>query len=400
MILSFTIDDVLTHAVAEVIDGDRLRQALERGEQLRVKLGIDPTSPDIHLGRSVVLWKLRALQELGCHIDLIIGTFTGQVGDTSDKESDRPMLSEQQVNEYQERYEQQLWMVLNPERRDQVTVHRNGDWLAQLPFSEVAKLADVFSVNSFMKRELIARRLAEGSHISLREMLYPVMQGYDSHQLHTELELGGTDQRFNLLSGRAVQEYYGEPAQMVLMTELVPGLDGRKMSSSYGNGISLLDTPTDKYGKMMTARDDSMSALLLTLPRSIWPFTQEELTQQLAAGENPRDLKRKLAWTLVALYHGVVEADQVQAAFIEQFTEGSLPADMIEVALPALSSRNILEVLLALELVSSKGEARRLIEQGGVRLDSIVITDPNAELELPPGAVVQVGKRRFVKLIA
>lgn len=394
MELRFSADDALSHAVAEVIDGERVRAALNQGSALHVKLGIDPTSPDIHLGRSIPLWRLRAFQELGAVIHLIVGDFTGEVGDTSDKDAERPMLSREQVEANMARYEEQLWMVLNPERRDQVHIHYNSEWLSGLTLGELTRLADAFSVNTFVKRELISRRLDAGSRVSLREMLYPLMQGYDSLKVHASVELGGTDQRFNLLAGRTLQEQAGLEPQAIIMNPLIPGTDGRKMSSSWGNVIRLLDTPSDKFGKTMTIRDEDMASYLLVLPRSAWPFTAEELTERMGH-ENPRDLKLMLAERIVALYHGEEEGMRMREAFMRQFSEGQKPEEMGTLLLHEAVS--IVDAVVMAGFAPSKSEARRLVEQGGVRVNDVVIHDMNALIE-PADAVLQVGKRNFARV--
>ncbi len=403
MTISFSVEDVLQTAVSEIIDAERLQTALTSGEKLRVKLGIDPTSPDIHLGRSIPLWKLRAFQELGHEIYLIIGDFTGQVGDTSDKESERPMMTIGQINENMVRYEEQLWMVLNPEKKEQVHFHHNSEWLSKLSLGELAGLADAFSVNTFIKRELVARRLESGSRVSLREMLYPVMQGYDSLMIEAHVELGGTDQRFNLLAGRTLQEQKGLTPQVLIMNPLISSTDGRKMSSSWGNVISLLNSSADKFGKMMTVPDDQMTEYLLVLPRSIWPFSAEELASRMG-NENPRDLKMQLAWTLVALYHGEQEADRVKEAYISQFSEGQLPEDIQEVSLNDLPLENdsieLVGLLVHLQLAPSRTEARRLIEQGGVRINGDAQSDVFLTITPQDQMLIQVGKRNFRRLIA
>ena len=404
MELHFTEKDILESAVAEIIGDESLKSSLASGKKLRVKLGIDPTSPNIHLGRSIPVWRLRAFQELGHEVHLIIGDFTGQVGDTSDKDAERPMLSEETIQHNLTSYLDQCWMILNPDKKDQIHIHYNSEWLNTLTLSKLSYMADAFSVNQFIKRELIARRLESGSRVSLREMLYPVMQGYDSVMLKADVEIGGTDQRFNLLAGRALQEQAGQPAQSIIMNTLINGTDGRKMSSSWGNVIALLDTPQDKFGKMMTVLDEVMIDYLLVIPISARPFTKEEMEQKIAAGENPRDLKMKLAETIVALYHGEEEAEKTRLAFIAQFSDNQKPTDIPIVKMSELQgeggSISLVEVLVQTELAPSKSEARRLIEQGGVRIDDVVVQDTAAIISLTENKLIQVGKRRFVQLDA
>lgn len=384
-------------AVAEIIGQEELEKALAGGQKLRIKLGIDPTSPNIHLGRSIPLWRLRAFQELGHEIHLIIGDFTGQIGDTSDKTSERPMLSQEIVQENLRCYLEQFWMVLNKEKADLVTIHYNSEWLNGLTLAQISTMADAFSVNQFIKRELIARRLEEGSRVSLREMLYPLMQGYDSVALKASVELGGTDQRFNLLAGRLLQEQAGQAPQAIIMNHLISGTDGRKMSSSWGNVITLLDTPQDKFGKIMSIKDDLLAQYLLVLPLSARPFSEDEITEKLAAGANPRDLKMQLAETLVELYHGAEVATQMRQQFIAQFQENKVPEEM-EVYKVGAEQLSVIEIMANSGLAPSRSEARRLIDQKGVKVDGETVVDPNMILTIKDDQVVQVGKRRFVRL--
>lgn len=399
MNITFSIQDILENGTAEII-GSReinLEKKLQIPGSLKVKFGTDPTSPNIHVGRSIPLWKMRALQELGHEIHIIVGDFTGQIGDTSDKDSERPMISAEKIEENMRSYIEQIWMILNPEKKELVHIHYNSEWLSKLTFKEVSIMADVFSVNSFIKRELISKRLESGSRVSLREMLYPLMQGYDSLALGADVELGGTDQRFNLLAGRALQESKGLPQQAVIMNTLISGTDGRKMSSSFGNVIALLDTPEDKFGKVMRVRDDLVSEYLLIFPLSVQPFTEVAYKEAVQKGENPRDYKLKLAWTLVALYHGEEVADKIQNAFIQQFSEGQVPEDMPEFKIED-KEISVVDLLIETNLMPTKSEAKRLIEQGGVRLDGRVVADYKETIITSAVQVINVGKRKYLRL--
>jgi tyrosyl-tRNA synthetase len=398
--LQFTEEDCLSHGVTEIIGGENLREAL-RTRALKVKLGIDPTSPLIHLGRSITLWRLRAFQELGHEIHFIIGDFTGQIGDTSDKDVERPMLSRETIEENLRRYEEQVWLILNPDKREKVFFHRNSEWLAALSLAEVGALADAFSVNSFIKRELVAKRLESGSRVSLREMLYPLMQGYDSVQLGADVEIGGTDQRFNLLAGRTLQERYGQAPQAVIMNHLIAGTDGRKMSSSWGNVITLLDSPEDKFGKLMRIPDEILEEYLLIFPLSAQPFSQEELRDRLKRGENPRDLKLAMAEALVALYHGQEIARQTREQFIAQFQLQQLPEGEAMVQVAWREGLTVLDALVADPAIAgSRSEARRLIQPNGVKIGPYAsgrpftgekCTDPFRQVQ--SGEVIVVGRK-------
>ncbi|MBU6389627.1 tyrosine--tRNA ligase [Patescibacteria group bacterium] len=401
MEIKFTSKDCVEAAVAEIIGQEALEAGFTAGKKLRVKLGIDPTSPNVHLGRSIPLWRLRAFQELGHEIHLIIGDFTGQIGDTSDKESERPMLSVETVQNNLSRYLEQMWMILNVEKKDQVIVHYNSEWLNPLSLSQLSYMADAFSVNHFIKRELIERRLQEGSRVSLREMLYPLMQGYDSVKVQADVEIGGTDQRFNLLAGRILQEQAGQPPQAIIMNTLIRGTDGRKMSSSWGNVISLLDSPADKFGKLMAVRDDCIADYLLVLPLSVRPFTADELTAGIEKGENPRDYKLRLARTLVTLYHGEDEAKRVEDEFINQFSHHQKPVDIPEISVSELGAVEweLPALLEKIGLADSRSDGRRLIRQGGVRLDDWVVKEENETVRLDRSVLLQVGKRKFIRIL-
>jgi tyrosyl-tRNA synthetase len=396
MNLTFTQKDCLDFAVAEIIGKDDLIASIQSGKKLQVKLGIDPTSPNIHLGRTIPLWRLRAFQELGHTIHFIIGDFTGQIGDTSDKEAERPMLTKDQIESNLAHYLDQVWMILNPEKKDQVHVHYNSEWLSKLTLGELGYMANAFSVNQFIKRELIAKRLDSGSRISLREMLYPLMQGYDSIMVEADVELGGTDQRFNLLAGRILQEQKGLKPQAIIMNPLIAGSDGRKMSSSWGNIISLRDTPKDMFGKIMTIRDELLVEYLTFLPYSARPFTESELSQTLKMGENPRDSKLLLASALVELYHGEAVARNAAEEFTSLFTQHVLPEDMTEIEIG--NATDLVVELINMNFVTSRTDLRRLIEQGGVRINGEVIETYPLSVPLHTASVLQIGKRKFVRL--
>jgi tyrosyl-tRNA synthetase len=384
--LTFTLDDACGYMVSESVDLDRIRKAHESGIVLRIKLGIDPTSPNLHLGRAIPLWRLRAFQELGHHIDLVIGDFTALVGDTSDKESKRPMLTSAEVTENLANYEQQLWMVLNPERKGQVTFHHNSQWLSELSFAEVAELADSFTVNQFIKRELVARRIESGNPVSLREMLYPVMQGYDSVALRSDVELGGSDQWFNLLAGRTLQEIKGQTPQVIITNVLINGTDGRKMSSSWGNVISLNQDAFSMYTQVMQIADDFVPEHLGTLPRSAHPFTAEEYHQHRTSGGNPLELKELLAHRIVAVYFSPEQADQARNRWVQektgQFTLAEVPVHTV----PAGDHR-LMDLFVQSGLVASNGQFKDLVSGKGARF-TLQESDNQPELISEPQQVI------------
>ncbi|HYF05929.1 MAG TPA: tyrosine--tRNA ligase [Patescibacteria group bacterium] len=385
------IEEVLTRGVNEVIDKKDLEEKLHSGVKLRVKLGIDPTSPNIHIGRAVALWKLRQFQDLGHQVVFIVGDFTGQVGDTSDKNTERPMLTEESIKNNLKTYLKQAYKILD---RNKTEIAYNSKWLRKLGFMEICKMADLFSLNEFASRENIAKRYTEGKRVSLRELLYPIMQGYDSVAVKADVELGGTDQRFNLLAGRTIQPLYGQTSQNILMMDIIEGLDGRKMSSSWGNTINILDEPKDMYGKVMSLRDELIAKYFMVTTRM--PIT--EITEFLKQHEHPRTQKMRLAFEITKLYHGEEKAMKAEKAFVKQFSEKKLP-DEIPARKLLPGSYKLVDVLLETGLATSKNEARRLVEQNGVKIDqktpesdTLIIKDVN-------GIVIQVGKRKFIKIL-
>jgi tyrosyl-tRNA synthetase len=383
------IQELLTRGVSEIIHEENLRKKLESGKQLRIKLGIDPTSPNIHIGRSIPILKLRDFQELGHKIVFIVGDFTSVIGDTSDKDSERPMLSRDVVDENKKNYFKQVAKILDI---DKVEFRYNSEWLEPLTYREIGEHADLFSVADFIARENIKRRLDEGKRVSLREVLYPLMQGYDSVAVKADVEIGGNDQRFNLLAGRTLQPKFGQEAQDILMNPLINGTDGRKMSSSWGNTINLLAEPADMYGKVMSMADSEILTYFTICTRV--PLQEvRSVEASLKEGANPRDLKMHLAREIVTLYHSKADAAEAEAAFVGTFQKGVIPEDVIEIRLPYT------EALIANRIVASKSELRRLIQQGGVRRAETdeKLTEIPEEISAP--MTLKIGKRRFVRLL-
>lgn len=379
------IDDLLTRGVEEVIDKHNLEKKLKSKKTLRVKLGIDPTSKNIHIGRAVLLWKLRAFQELGHKAVLIVGDFTGIIGDTSDKDSERPMLTHEAIQENLQGYLSQAGKIIDLASAES---HFNSDWLSKLTYLEIGKQADLFGLHEFEARENIAKRMKEGKRVSLREVLYPLMQGYDSVAVKADVELGGTDQRFNLLAGRSIQKAYNQEQQDIVMTRLLEGTDGRKMSSSWGNVINITDEPNDMFGKVMSIRDDLMTDYF-TLATRVPLAEVKEITKNQ---NNPRDTKIRLAQEIVTLYHGADVAAQAAAEFEKVFTKKEKPSQIPEFT---VQSVNIIDVMVETKLAPSRSEARRLVEQGGVSVDDEKVTPSTS---VSKGSIVQVGKRKFAKI--
>ncbi len=387
---SSSIDELLTRGVEEVIDKTHLEKKLRSGKTLRIKLGIDPTSPDLHLGRSIPLLKLRDFQELGHKVVFIIGDFTGVIGDTSDKESERPMQTHEQIEKNMKTYADQAGKILDMSKCE---VRYNSEWLSKLGYAEIGEQADQFSLAEFIARENIAKRLEAGTRISLRELLYPLMQGYDSVAIESDVELGGTDQRFNLLAGRELQKHFKQEPQDIIMNPLVAGTDGRKMSSSWGNTITLTDAPNDMYGKIMSIPDDLVITYFVNMTR----VSMDDVSlyeKEMNDGGNPRDYKMKLAYELVRFYHSNDDAKGAQDYFVQTFAKKEIPDDI-----PALKSSkplSIIDVLIESGMCASKSDARRQMDGGGVKIEGVVVKDYDVMVEL--GQLVQKGKRFFVRL--
>jgi len=390
------IEELLTRGVAEVIDREHLKKRLLAGERLRVKLGIDPTSPNIHLGRSVTLLKLRDFQELGCQVVLIVGNFTGLIGDTSDKDAERPMLDAATVEYNMGSYFDQAAKVLD---MDSVERHFNAEWLRDLGFLEIGEQADAFSVHEFVSRENIRRRLDAGKRVSLREILYPLMQGYDSVRVKADVEVGGTDQRFNILAGRTLQTRYDQEPQDIVTVNLIAGTGGRKMSSSWGNTINLSDEPNDMYGKVMSIPDELIETYLVHATRIPMGEIAEMEAGMGDGSVNPRDAKMRLAHEIVRMYHSEEAAKTAEEYFVTAFSKREIPKDIPEIALMG-GSEGLVDFIVRSENATSRMDARRKIEQGGVSIGDEKVTDWSLVLEktVHDGAVIRIGKTGFVRV--
>lgn len=388
------INNLLTRGVAEVIHLDQLKAKLLAGKPLRIKFGTDPTSPNIHLGRATALWKLREFQDLGHTIVFIIGDFTGVIGDTSDKESERPMLTRETVEKNLATYFEQAGKILDMSK---VEKHRNTEWLEKLTYREITEHADIFSLSDFIARENIKVRLDAGKRVSLRELLYPLMQGYDSVAIDADVEIGGTDQKFNILSGRKLQEHFKKEPQNILLLDIIEGLDGRKMSSSWGNTINLTDSASDMFGKVMSLRDELIIKYFTHATRvSLRQIAKIEAG--LNHGDNPRDAKLDLAQEITALYHGHDEAVRARESFLAVFQKKEIPEEIEDIE--ANEEEILADILLRAKIIASKNEWRRLVEEGAVKIineknEEEKITDPFAHAT---AGVYKVGKRRFLRV--
>ncbi|MFH1867144.1 MAG: tyrosine--tRNA ligase [Patescibacteria group bacterium] len=389
------IKQLLTRNVEQVFVAKHLKNRLLKGERLRVKLGFDPTGPKLHLGRAVTLWKLREFQELGHQIVLIIGDFTALVGDPSDKLAKRPLLTVDQVRTNLKDYKKQLGLILD---LNQVEWRYNSEWLQAMTFMEVARLAESFSVQQMLARRNFKERYSKGVEISLREFLYPLMQGFDSAAVRSDVEVGGTDQLFNLHAGRVVQELYKQPPQDIITFSMLEGTDGRKMSTSWGNVINIIDSPLEMYGKVMSLTD-KLIIKYFQLATQVADEEIKAIEKSLKQVANPRDSKARLAYEIVALYHSVTQARQVAKEFDlihrSKETPQHLPKGKIPIGTKSLS---VIELLVLLKLATSKGEARRLLVQGGVKINKVKVSDWQKIINPKPGMIIQVGSRRFVEL--
>lgn len=401
-----TIDEqiaFLKKGTVDLIRESDLRAKLERsaktGKPLRVKLGLDPTAPDIHLGHTVVIRKLRAFQQLGHTVIFLIGDFTGMIGDPSGKNVTRPPLTREEVNANAETYKQQMFKLLDPEKTE---LRFNGEWMDKFEAADFIKLCARVTVKQILERDDFEKRLREQTPISLHELLYPLTQGYDSVALEADVELGGTDQKFNLMVGRDLQREYGQEPQIVMTTPLLEGLDGvNKMSKSLNNYIGIDETPNDMFGKVMSISDDLMWRYYELLT-DLMPDDLDALRAKCESGEeNPRNAKVRLAKLIIRDFHSTEAADEAEAEFNNRFVKKELPDDLQEKNIDAGIYR-LPDLLIGTGLVASKGEARRLIEQGGVRVNGEKAASAAEEVTLAAGqdAVLQVGKLKFLKVVA
>ena len=389
--------DLLSRGCSEIVQADELKQLLASGRRLRIKVGFDPTAPDLHLGHAVLLNKMRQFQDLGHEVIFLIGDFTGLIGDPTGKNITRKPLSHQEIRTNAETYAQQVFKILD---RDATTIAFNSSWMSNFSPSDFIKLTAKYTLARILERDDFAQRYAKHSPIAMHELLYPLVQAYDSVALRADVEMGGTDQTFNLLVGRDIQREYGQKAQVVITLPLLEGLDGvNKMSKSLNNYIAFYDTPADMFGKLMSVSDAMMWRYfqLLSLRSN---SELEQMHASVEQGANPRDIKLKLAHELVSRFHDQAAADKAERGFIEQFSSGGEPANMPEFDCNGLADLRIGSLCVAAGLCSSQSEARRLIAQKAVRLDGELITDVNQKLITPCNCVLRVGKRRYARLLA
>jgi tyrosyl-tRNA synthetase len=378
-----TVEELTRNAV-DVLPQDELERKLASRRPLRVKLGIDPTAPDIHVGHAIPLQRMAAFQQAGHVGVLIVGDYTGRIGDPSGLSAERPVLSDEEIDANAKQYFEQAKQIIDPDRTE---VRFNGEWLANLDFAEVVRLTRTITVARLLERDDFAKRFSTQTPISVSELLYPFMQAYDSVAVQADVELGGTDQLYNLLAGREVQQAYGLEPQVALTTPLLMGTDGRKMSASLGNYIGLAEAPEEQFGKTMRISDEALADYYRLVMES------DRDPRRL----DPLEAKLELARFVVRRSHGEEAATHAEAHFTRVVREGEAPEEVEEVALPAGDPVHLPALLVELFRIASTSEARRLIAQGGVRLDGAVVS----ELDIPraslAGSLLQAGKRQFVR---
>lgn len=397
-----TIDEqleFLKKGTVDLIREEDLRKKLERSAKtkkpLRVKLGLDPTAPDIHLGHTVVIRKLKAFQDLGHTVIFLIGDFTGMIGDPSGKNVTRPPLSREEVNANAETYKRQMFKLLDP---DKTELRFNGEWMDKFTAADFVKLCAKTTVKQILERDDFTKRMADEKPISLHELLYPLTQGYDSVALNADVELGGTDQKFNLLMGRNLQREFEQEPQVIITTPLIEGLDGvQKMSKSLNNYIGITEPASEMFGKVMSISDELMWKYYELLT-DLTPAEISNLRSQIQKGENPRNTKVNLAKLIIKDFHSQTDADAAEDEFNRRFVQKEMP-DEIDQKEIAAGEHNLAQLLADTGLATSKGEARRLIEQGGVKVNGEKALAANAEIAIDgDGVVLQVGKRKFLRV--
>jgi len=389
------IEDLLVRNTEKIIKKESLLKKLRSGRKLRIKHGIDPTGPKIHIGRAIQFRKLKNFQELGHQIILIIGDFTAQIGDASDKRAMRKPLSEKEIKTNMKDYEKQIGKILDMKK---VEVRYNSEWLSKLTIKELLSLAMRFTAQQMIQRRNFKERWDQGRPIGVHELTYPLFQGYDSLAVKADVEIGGSDQLFNLKVGREIQKMFGQPPQDIMTSKMLSGPDGRKMSTSWGNVVTIVDKPNDMYGKVMSMKDELIPEYFELCTDVPLPEIEKIKKDIRFKKLNPRDAKARLAHEIVALYYGDKMAQKTAREFDRVFKEKELPSKIPEIRIKQMSL-NILDLLVKTRLTDSKSEAKRLVSQKGVKINREVQDDWKKEVETKKGLIVQVGKRKFAKLV-
>jgi tyrosyl-tRNA synthetase len=384
------IEEILTRGVEEIFEKESLEKRLKSGKQLRIKHGIDPTGPKIHIGRAMQFWKLKQFQELGHKVVLIIGDFTAHIGDASDKDAMRKVLTQKEIKENMKDYIKQIGKILDMHK---VEVRHNSQWLKKLKILDFVDLQMNFTAQQLIQRRSFKERWDSAKPIGAHELDYPIFQGYDSVAVKADVETGGTDQLFNLQAGRDIQKFFGMPKQDIMTLKMLNGTDGRKMSTSWGNIITIVDEPNDMFGKIMSMKDGLIDDYFELCTR----LSENEISEIKNSSGNPRDVKAKLAKEIVKMYHGEREAKIAEEEFNKVFRNKELPTD-IPIFETDKKNYLVLDLLCDIKLASSKNEAKRLVEGGAVTIDKIKIDDWRKELEITDGMIIKVGSRKFVKI--
>ncbi len=386
---------IIERGTEDLLPREELIKKLQSGRKLKIKLGMDPTAPDLHLGHTVVINKMRQLQDLGHEILFLIGDFTAMIGDPTGKSATRPALTEEDVKKNAETYKEQIFKILDPEK---TTVVFNSEWMKKMSSSEMIKLAAQYNVARMLERDDFNKRYKSGQSIAIHEFLYPLVQGYDSVAMDADIELGGTDQKFNLLVGRELQKAYGKEQQIILTMPILEGLDGvQKMSKSLGNYIGISDSPDDMFGKIMSISDDLMWRYFELLSFKSLEHI-EELKKEMQQGRNPRDIKFELAVEIIARFHSENEAEKARDDFISRFQKGKMPENIEEVSIEVSDDIAIANLLKEAGLVSSTSDGIRMVKQGAVKINEEKVSDKSLKLNKGFSQIVQVGKRRIAKV--
>lgn len=388
--------EIIKRGAEEILVEDELVKKLKTGKSLRIKAGFDPTAPDLHLGHTVLLNKLRQFQDLGHEVIFLIGDFTGMIGDPTGKSATRPPLTRDQVIENAKSYEEQIFKILDPEK---TLVMFNSSWMGQMDASGLIKLASSLTVARMLERDDFSKRYGSNQPIAIHEFLYPLIQGYDSVELRADVELGGTDQKFNLLMGRELQKQHGQDPQVVLMMPILEGLDGvQKMSKSLNNYIGVHESPEEMFGKLMSVSDELMWRYFELL--SFRPMSEiDAFKVEVAAGANPRDIKFKLAEEIIERFHDMAAAVKAREGFIARFQKGAMPDEMPELSLEAEDGEIAIANLLKMAgLTGSTSDAMRMIKQGAVKIDGEKMEDKGLKVKAGSTHIYQVGKRKFAKV--
>lgn len=389
------IQTILTRATSEIIIDGHLRSQLESGKKLRIKLGIDPTSPDIHLGHAVSLMKLRQFQELGHQAVLIIGDFTAMIGDPTGRTEVRKPLSPEEIKKNLKNYLDQIGKIIDIKKTE---IRHNNEWFGKMKAREFYDLTTKVTVQQVLKRDDFQKRIQNNQEIAVNEMMYPIFQGYDSVMVRADVELGGEDQKVNLLMGRRVQRAYGLPEQDILTTWLIEGTDGsKKMSKSFGNYVGVAEEPDAIFGKIMSIPDELIIKYFQALTNVPDPEIKQWEIDLKSQKVNPRDAKIKLSYEIVKVYYGDKAAENAEGQFERVFVQGQLPEKIPTVALKK-GNYNLVELLVKISLTGSKNEAKRLINEGAVRVDDKIIKDYKEKIDIISNIVIRVGKRKFVKI--